>query len=97
MNLVGFIIGNPVMNRLWAGIPGTRLPGVGPIQIAIQYVPRDLAPGYSGRGLKLNSHLYLALRLRINGAVPLPLPYAFMHSQGQLYFHLLCAFREDYL
>jgi hypothetical protein len=33
------------MNRLRAGLAGTRLAGVGLIHFAIQLVPRDLAPG----------------------------------------------------
>ena len=45
MKLVGFILRNLVINRLWAGLPGTRLPGVGPIHFAIQWGPKHLAPG----------------------------------------------------
>jgi len=63
-----------VLDRLWAGLPRTRLLGVGSIHFAIQ----------------LNSHLYLASRLRMGGAVPLLLPYAFIAFTRTLLTSPLC-------
>jgi hypothetical protein len=49
--------------------------------------------GWSGQGVKLTTHLYLVLRSRMHGAIPLLPQYAFMawcsvKAQGQLYLYL---------
>jgi len=49
-------------------------PALGPTQPPIQWVPGILSRGYSGRGVKLTTHLHLVLRLRMRGAIP-PLPH----------------------
>jgi hypothetical protein len=43
----------------------------------------DLSRGYSGLGLKLTTHLHLMPRLRMSGAVTLPLLYAAMPRIGE--------------
>jgi hypothetical protein len=42
-----------------------------------------LSPGYSGRGVKLITYLYLLQKLRINGAIPLLNLYAFLARTGK--------------
>jgi hypothetical protein len=52
--------------------------GSGTPQPPIQWVPGALSLGYSGRGMKLTTHIHLVPRSRMRGAIP-PLPqYAFM-------------------
>jgi hypothetical protein len=43
----------------------TSRPALGPTQLSIQWVPRAVSLGQSGRGVKLITHLYLVLRLRM--------------------------------
>jgi glutamine synthetase type III len=38
--------------------------------------------GYSGRSMKVSSHIHLVPKLSVNGATPLLLPYAFMAWKG---------------
>jgi hypothetical protein len=56
---------------------GSR-PALGLTQPSVQWVPAALFLGYSGRGVKLTTHLPLVPRSKNRGAIP-PLPkYAFL-------------------
>lgn len=82
-----FVEENPtgIENRLWAGRSGVRIP-LGeqipdhlwrPVGTAV------LSPGYCGRGVKLITHLRLAEKLRMCGAVPQLPVYDFMTWTGK--------------
>jgi len=49
-------------------------PALGPTQPPIQRAAGILPPGQSDRSVKVTTHLYLMMRLRIHGAIP-PLPH----------------------
>jgi hypothetical protein len=57
------------------------IPALGRTEPPIQWVARVLSQGLSGRAVKLNTHLHIAPRLRIRGAIP-PLP-NMRGAQGQ--------------
>jgi hypothetical protein len=67
-------------------------PALGSTQPPIQWVPGALSLGCRGPGAKLTTHLHLAPRSRMRGAIP-PLPqYDFMawcsvNAQGQVSFN----------
>jgi hypothetical protein len=49
---------------------------LGPTQSPVQLTPWTLSRGYSGRGVKLTTHVHLVSRLRVVGVIP-PLPHTF--------------------
>jgi len=61
--------------------PGTSKPALEATWSPIQWVP-GLHPGLKRSGHEVNTHLYLMLRLRINGDVP-PQPYLLLFSTQQ--------------
>jgi hypothetical protein len=65
----------------------TSRPTVGLTWIPIQWVTGVLSWGYSGRGVKLTTHLHLVPRLRMVGAIPVLFVYVFLAWTGTR-FHL---------
>jgi len=59
------VINTGLLGRLWAH------------SVSYPMVPGALTSKQTGRGVKLTTHLYLVLKLRMCGATP-PLPYVFM-------------------
>jgi hypothetical protein len=79
-----------IVTRTWVGQSEVWIPAVAAdfsrlqnVQISYVRHPASysmgtevLSQGYSSRGMKLTTHLHLLLWLRMNGVIPLPLPYA---------------------